>query len=166
MLPGSLQAGDVVHFQGNSKHPLSGRGLGPKTGWDRTISLCKLTLRVSPKHPGNGSLPIASHPAPSSLSISNDLVAAFPHICDLASPVPGTQVLLPPSLHTIKDLGLSISCFYMNLLAAQCSKSTLFYCLSLELGCKRMRVLMFKPSRVYFPCSGDSRSYYPVEWEA
>lgn len=72
MLLGSLQAGHVFHFQGNSKHPLSGRGLGPKTGWDRTISLCKLTLRVWPKHPSNGSLLIPSHPAPSSLSISND----------------------------------------------------------------------------------------------
>lgn len=80
VLPGSLQAGDIVHFQGNTKHPLSGRGLGPKAGWDRTISLCKLTLRVWPKHPGNGSLPIASHRAPSSQHFQWSWWLLFPHM--------------------------------------------------------------------------------------
>lgn len=81
MLPGSLQAGNVVHFQSNIKHPPSGRGLGPKTGWDRTISLCNLTLRVWPKHPGNGSLLTVSHPVPSSVSISDYPGGCFfPHM--------------------------------------------------------------------------------------
>ena len=118
MLPGSLQARDVVHFQGDTKHSLSGTWLGPKAGWDWTTNLCKLSLEVWPKHTGRGSLPIAPCPDPTSFSISNYPGVCFPPYMWFSiycSWHPSASWLL--ASHPIKDLGLSISCLYTNLLA-------------------------------------------------